>query len=187
MNITEKTKEYAKGKALDAISAAIEQAYADGYNEGFNDGVRIGKITTEDWIGLVEYKNMGLQKEWSSTFVKDEKGKIKLFSYDKALKYPIPTVEDYKELILNCNRTEIRKSKSVSTGIKYYGVNSNEIHLPNSEFEYGGNLKPNSGYFFWLKDKNYEGNDARCATINRDEDNVSHTFKGNKLPILLVR
>jgi hypothetical protein len=34
MNITERSKEYAKGKALDAITAAIEQAYADGYNDG---------------------------------------------------------------------------------------------------------------------------------------------------------
>ena len=34
MDIIEKSKEYAKGKAIDALTAAIEQAYVDGYNDG---------------------------------------------------------------------------------------------------------------------------------------------------------
>ena len=44
MNVIEKAKEYAKGKALGVISYAIVQAYADGYNEGYNKGINSLKI-----------------------------------------------------------------------------------------------------------------------------------------------
>lgn len=38
MNITEKAKEYADGKAFSAITTAIEEAYAASYKDGLYDG-----------------------------------------------------------------------------------------------------------------------------------------------------
>ena len=37
MNIVEKSKQYAQGKALEAMTSAIEKAYADGYNACLKD------------------------------------------------------------------------------------------------------------------------------------------------------
>ena len=39
MDIKEKAKEYAEGKALSAITIAVEEAYATGYQEGYADGI----------------------------------------------------------------------------------------------------------------------------------------------------
>lgn len=49
MNITERSKEYAKGKALDAITAAIEQAYADGYIKKIGESTS-GKLTLHNMM-----------------------------------------------------------------------------------------------------------------------------------------
>ena len=39
MKLEERANKYAEGKALSAISAAIEQAFIDGYNSGYQEGL----------------------------------------------------------------------------------------------------------------------------------------------------
>jgi hypothetical protein len=68
MDILEKSKEYAKGKAIDAITAAIEQAYADGYKDGLEhyENERLDSI-----VDGIEYKDLNLPTgtRWASCYV----------------------------------------------------------------------------------------------------------------------
>ena len=77
MNIKESAKAYAEGKAVDALTAAIEQAYADGYNAGFNDGLASKKDDLPaDFDNGVEYVDLGLPSgtKWGADYLKDKDG-----------------------------------------------------------------------------------------------------------------
>lgn len=69
MNIKEKSKLYAEGKALEAISTAIEQAYEAGYHDGLKhyENERLEAIKDG-----VEYVDLGLPSGtmWSSCCIK---------------------------------------------------------------------------------------------------------------------
>ena len=84
MSIEEKSKEYAKGKALDAMTAAIEQAYADGYNDGLK---HFENEKIERMKDGVDYKDLGLTSKtlWSSHCVMDKEEYIKRW---EAVKIP---------------------------------------------------------------------------------------------------
>ena len=84
MEISEKAKKYAEGKAVDAISAAIEKAYIDGYNDGLK---HYENERLESFIDGIVYKDLKLPSgtKWASGYVKD-KGFIGKFSYEEACK-----------------------------------------------------------------------------------------------------
>ena len=71
MDIKEKAKMYAEGKAIDAISAAIEQAYTDGYNEGLK---HYENEKLESIVDGVEYKDLMLSSgtKWATAYLKME-------------------------------------------------------------------------------------------------------------------
>ena len=80
--IEDKAKEYAEGKALSAMTSAIEQAYIDGYNAGFQDGLNHQKPPIEVIDG-VEYVDLGLPSgtKWSKTYFYD-KGVLIIYSWE---------------------------------------------------------------------------------------------------------
>jgi len=90
MDITEKAKEYAQGKALEAISSAIEQAYADGYNAGLN---HIENEKLEAIKDGVEYVDLKLKSDtlWSLKYIKDQ-GFFNKMAYMDASKLNLPTI-----------------------------------------------------------------------------------------------
>ena len=73
MDINEKAKMYAEGKALDAITSAIEEAYANGYRDGYKDCFT--KADIEPPIEIVEdgveYIDLCLPsgKKWSFVYL----------------------------------------------------------------------------------------------------------------------
>ena len=70
MNIKELSKEYAEGKALNAITTAIEEAYAKGYKDGYTQAVSDTKknIPNELESGI-EFVDLGLPSGtlWATT------------------------------------------------------------------------------------------------------------------------
>ena len=193
MDIIKKAKEYAKGKALDAISAAIEQAYADGYNEGYNDGINSRAESSEELIGVVKFVNLKLSSgtEWSSTYIKDSNNMAKFFTYKEASKYEIPSLEDYQELLRECKIRNVNNPNNPFEvkGVLIVGENGEVVNLPYTSFLYEAKLPSNyvvSGSFmFWLKD-DQEGKDRLCAD-NGIRDKSKRIFMGLKLPMMLVR
>lgn len=92
MNISEKSKIYAEGKALESITQAIAQAYEDGYRQGYMD---CEAKMPKDLIGedKVEYIDLGLPSGtlWG---ISDKLGKC----YGEVKHLNLPTIDQLKEL-----------------------------------------------------------------------------------------
>ena len=79
MEIKEKAKSYAEGKALDSITAAIEHAYEEGYKDGYKDGVsNLEPLILQGNHEDIEYVDLGLPSgtKWPSDYLRDKNGKI---------------------------------------------------------------------------------------------------------------
>jgi hypothetical protein len=79
MNITEKSKEYAEGKALSAITSAIEDAYAAGYQEGYAAGYENRDKPEEPAkYNNVSYINLDLPSgtQWATGYLTKANGEI---------------------------------------------------------------------------------------------------------------
>ena len=102
MNIKELSKEYAEGKALNAITTAIEEAYAKGYKDGYTQAVSDTKknIPNELESGI-EFVDLGLPSGtlWATDYLRDENGKIKFLIFDEASQYNLPTVAQRDEMV----------------------------------------------------------------------------------------
>lgn len=186
MNIIEKSKEYAKGKAFEAMTAAIEQAYADGYNDGMRHKEN---LILESIVDGVEYVDLDLpsRKMWSKTYVKD-KDIYSLMPYIEASKLNIPTKEDFDELCAYCaiDCSNVNKSE----GIRFTGKNGKTLIIPYLHVEEIKYDNYRLHFHFWLKDdeeienKNYAYNDVKDDNI---VGNVAKIFMGYKLPVMLVK
>lgn len=191
MNIYEKAKTYAEGKAIEAISQAIEQAYEAGYQEGYRDGLE--KQCNEAPVILqddnTEYVDLGLPSGtlWSSDYLKED-GKNVYLPYCQAIKYNIPTEEQFNELK---NRCMIKGHYSGNVG--YYtiiGPNGNSIDIE-IDCLYQGNertFRPKE-VAYWLKEdtEDNESTSKPYARLSESNRHVQYRFSGYKLPIRLVR
>lgn len=186
MDITEKSKEYAKGKAFEAMTAAIEQAYADGYNDGMRHREN---LILESIVDGVEYVDLDLPggKMWSKTYVKD-KDFFSLMPYIEASKLNIPTKKDFEDLYAYCAKDyELMKKGS---GIRFTGTNGNTILVPYYEIREIYHNDTSDHFHFWLKDdeedsnKNYAYNSVKDTYLVGE---VAKIFMGYKLPVMLVK
>ena len=182
MNITEKSKEYAEGKAIDAISAAIEQAYVDGYNDGLKhyENERLESI-----VDGVEYIDLKLTSEtkWASGYLK-EKASLGWFAYEDASKLNLPTKEDFEELCKECAIDNYLYTNN--KGIMFTGKNGKKIEIPYIKAIHVTDDNVNDSIAFWLKN---EGEDTQkeYARVNSSRKVLDvKTFMGYKLPVLLV-
>jgi len=187
MDIKERSKQYAQGKALEAITAAIEKAYQDGYNDGLN---HLALEEQEAAKTGVKYVDLGLPSGtlWSSQYITNIKGQVEMMPYLDASKHIIPTKQQFVELCEKCHYDYVI-FKNFS-GTKIIGPNGGEIMLwnikvPNlKSIPYNGNSP-----FFWIQDD--EENDKKnCATQvewNKSKAHIEKIFMGLKLPVMLVK
>ena len=189
MNIKERSKAYADGKVLDALSAVIEQAYAD----GFNDGMNYSQLQKQEAIeNGVEYIDLALSSGtmWSSTLVNNSHLLQNRLSYIEASKLNIPTKEQFVELCKECFATNYL-SKSVH-GIKFTGKNGNFILIQFVKINDIDNPQQLPGSRFWLKDRE-DSDMALCAKVdgitnnNKVMSNCKPVFIGLHLPVMLVK
>lgn len=189
MNITEKSKQYAEGKALSAITTAIEQAYADGFADGYREArIRIDAISPSELNVDVKYVDLGLPSGtlWSSGYVIKSASLLRL-PYIETTKLNIPTKEQFCELYSNC---QIKKSPNVNECVRITGTTGEYIDIPLFISD-GEPLQPGYGghVSFWLKDKD-EGTERNYARFYSGKagwtPSVSKMFMGNSLPVLLV-
>lgn len=185
MDINERSKEYAQGKALSAINAAIEQAYKDGYNDGLKH-LELEKL--EAIKEGVEYVDLGLPSGtlWSSKPVSDG-ANPKQFPYAEASKLSIPTKEQFEELISNCKYHDIMGVNCVD-GVWFIGKTGNRITIPFVEINelFRGTKK----FYFWLRDDSDSDNRESAANHFGNTKHPFYTekiFMGYKLPIVLVK
>lgn len=185
MDIRERSKKYAEGRALSAIEAAIEQAYFDGYNDGLNhhENEKLEAIKEG-----VEYVDLDLPSGtlWSSTCIKDG-NKHRLLPYIEAAKLSIPTKEQFEELYSKCKWRDVYEGENV-VGCSLIAKTGKEITIPyvklNETFPFNQKL------YFWLRDysESEEKDSAAIDSCNRVQPFITKKyFMGYKLPIMLVK
>lgn len=186
MNITEKSKEYAKGKALDAITAAIEQAYVDGYNDGMK---HLENEKLEAIKDGVEYKDLGLKSgtQWSSKRIINEEGRG-VFSYMEVSKLFIPTKEQFEELCRDC--FSCYEISNICHGIKFIGTNGESIVIEYSKIKEISHVDDQDSFQFWLKDDG-DSIEKLTAKVSIKDHKATPIFEkvymGIKLPVMLVK
>lgn len=192
MNIKDKAKEYAEGKAINALTAAIESAYAEGYNAGFNDGVASKEgEKPDDLEDGVRYVDLGLPSgtKWAADYLKDKVGYTKFLPYCEAEKLNIPTIEQYEELIKYCKITSY--ISQTGNGMSLLGRNGRHISYAYNGRIIGREYEPYSParIGFWLKGDSEDDSNQRKISDIRDIKNFSpvNEFMGCKLPVILVK
>ena len=176
MNITEKAKAYAEGKALSAITTAIEEAYAAGYKDGFYDGnTSKEKVFINELKSNMEFVDLGLpdRTKWAKDYLRDENGRILYLTFDEASKYNIPTVSQYWDLFHNSDG--LSKGCDQEGTCHILGRNGNCLNLKvdviiNGKFP-----------VFWL---NSEEQDSYRAYAEGPK--TKKMFMGKKMPVVLV-
>ena len=187
MNITEKAKEYAEGKAMEALTSAIEKAYTDGYNAGLNDaskskGIEFPRQIVEDGV---KYVDLGLDSGtlWSFSYLTDDKNGVRYVTYEEALKLNIPTKKQFEEMKKRCQM--LHRNTKDGHYISCIGIHGEHIELHDSYIYRAGFANNKNVYCFWLKNENEPENDTvECASGNSSD---SKQFIGYKLPVMLVK
>ena len=184
MDILEKAKSYAEEKAIKGINALVEQAYIDGYNDGMkhHENEMLDRIKDG-----VEYVDLGLPSGtlWSSKFVMSDNDLMRKMAYLEASKINIPTLEQYEELLSNC---EFRyKYQRIDSYVRIIGVTGNSIIIKLVIID---NLNESPNIHFWLKNEVDSNRKlAACIEFHNNSDPVLSTkdlFMGLKLPVMLV-
>ena len=193
MDINEKAKLYAEGKALDAITSAIENAYAEGYKDGYKDC--IAKAGIEPPVEIVDgitYVDLGLPsgKKWSFGCLLDKSSRFRehaKFTYEEASKLNIPTKEDYLELIKFCEMIPKKNHDNQLYKWDFLGKkNGKYIEVYRTNADRASSVKEYESFVFWLRDNNPEGDERLCAD-GSSKDLLGKVCMGYKLPIMLVK
>ncbi len=189
MDINERSKEYAEGKALSAINAAIEQAYRDGYNDGLKH-LELERL--EAIKEGVEYVDLNLKSGtlWSSRYAKDDNGFIRRIPFMEASQLSIPTEEDYRELFKEC---KVRYYLQTNChGFEFTGINGKSIVIEFTNSE-GGVWEQGlvRNFRFWLNENSEKENEKKAASVKSYTEglfpSIKDMFMGLKLPVMLVK
>ncbi len=189
MDINERSKEYAEGRALSALNAAIEQAYKDGYNDGLKH-LELERL--EAIKEGVEYKDLKLKSGtlWSSSYVKDEIGFVRRIPFMEASQLSLPTEEDYKELFIECKVRYITQSNY--QGVVFTGINGESVFIEYTDDE-GGQWRQGyaESFRFWLNENGEKDSEKKAAAIGLlakgPIPHIHSMFMGLRLPIMLVK
>lgn len=175
------TKEKKADEYIQNNSSNIIEIVKTAYMKGFEDGIAqsVAKIK----IDGVEYVDLGLPSGtlWS-VYPLGYGGFYNKYSYYDALKYNIPTVEEYNELSRYCKCA----SNNYCTDIK--GGNGKYINI-NTYFHYLGEGVPDGNNYFWLKSEVVD-NMASVGCVQRGIPDVHKGIKhftGYSLPIIIVK
>jgi hypothetical protein len=187
MDINERSKEYAEGKALFALNAAIEQAYKDGYNDGLKH-LELERL--EAIKEGVEYVDLKLPSGtlWSSKYIKNDKGNKDCLPYLEASKLNLPTKEQFEELCKECFPSYVNTTKY--HGIKFIGKNGESIIIEYFACDELRTLGKKDVFNFWLKDSDIS-NERLSANYKIENYKVipkfDKVYMGLKLPVMLVK
>jgi hypothetical protein len=198
--ISEKAKNYADGKVLEALTAAVENAYTDGYKAGYNDAVeKLNNGAQELESDGITYVDLGLPSGtlWTLKYFEDEEENTNYLPYVKAAKLGLPTKEQVDELIEKCRwQGEFSSTRVTFYGANCIGATGEKISFYSSGYKENDERigAPNYGggnAYFWIYDE--EDGDEKNAVRIYDVENgkpkleIVKIFSGYKLPVLIVR
>lgn len=192
MDIKERAKHYAEGKAQEAITSAIEQAYADGYSDGM-------KHRENEELELIEqgvkYVDLGLPSGtlWSSSCIRDESKSRRKLTYIEASKHSIPTKTQFIELCNECVANpyyDKRNSDNIIRGIKFIGSTGDSIVIEFMSIDEFHNIDKTESVCFWLRD-NEDEKYKKIAEVEvnngKAKPTITNIFMGLRSQIMLVK
>lgn len=196
IELNEKAAIYAEENVINILKDAIAKVYADGYRDGYKECKEAIDIDLR--CDRTEYVDLGLPSGtlWANKYEYRD-GELLYLAHSKASSYPIPTLEQWQELLDNCRWEGI----SSSSGLTFYGFscigpNGNVIKFSSSGFKMTENVVNIPSYgggkvLFWLADEGTENekNAIIVSSVKKSipTDGVSKCFSGYKLPIRLVK
>lgn len=184
MDIKEKAKKYAEGKALSAITIAVEEAYATGYQEGYADGIaNREKPEAPIKYNIVSYIDLDLPSgtKWATSYLTKTNGEIELLQFSDARTFNIPTIKQFQEFLNNTEQHLSKRDDQLVT--EFISLrNGAQFWLPNGCLKYNG-IYDKDNYMFWLKE-NFKSINAKYAfgSTLQTNNQVSLYY----LPVLLV-
>ena len=192
MNIKEKARKFAEGKAMSILDQAIEEAYAEGYRDGYKD--REAELPVELQENKIEYIDLGLPSgtKWSSDYEHIDSGLMYL-PYSEASDLNIPTEEQFDELSKKCKWIRMVDSNDIFIGFTVVGLNGKKIFLGSTGYVQIEEPLYGIRSYFWLKENEDTDNPqkphAYLYSYNSNSSNIetSTEFCGYKLAIRLVK
>lgn len=185
MDIKEKAKEYADGKVLNAITAALEEAYMSGYKDGYDDGYADREQPqSEVKYEKLTYIDLGLPSgtKWSVGYLTKTNGSIELFDFSSAVVFNLPSKEQYLELLGNTEQHFGLYGNSNGTEF-VSSINGARFYLPCGHFAMReGSIINKDNYLFWLKDE-VSTAQQRLSVCGAKIQRIWNYFK---LPVVLV-
>lgn len=176
MDILEKSKEYAAGKALDAMTATIAEAYAAGYKEGYNEALSkfnaVAPALAEDSLVFV---NLGVPDNtlWATDYLRAKDGSLILCTYDEAKLLGIPTNGQFTMMRDLCKHEMILPSDSKVSNFEYVFSGSK------------GSIRLYNQINFWVKGPVMpEDTEAFCVVEGM---RIERAARNRRLPVLLIR
>lgn len=193
MDIIKRAEEYAANKAIDYLTKMIAQAYEDGYRDGYNESRET--LITNIAGDAGEFVDLGLPSGtlWASKNLEQE-GRTEYLPYDKAIRFSLPTEEQWKELWMNCEWNEFDSIGTSIYKMRCVGPNGNEIVFVDCGMYKGSEKTSFEQFFFWLRNDQTDDISSRnVAEIKRVKgtelsiQKKTGIFKGFKLPVRLVK
>lgn len=137
--ISEKAKNYADGKVLEALTAAVENAYSDGYKAGYNDAVeKLNNGAQELESDGITYVDLGLPSGtlWASDYLREKDGKLVRLKFNEAAPLTIPNQEQFEELKRYCevSLNLTAKKDSINEVVYDFSKDGKKITLTSSAF-----------------------------------------------------
>ena len=189
MNIQEEAKKYAQDRIISLLEQAVADAYVKGYNAACEElNNEKGKIVEVDGLKFIDMDLPSGTLWCTELYGESYLSKGHLMNFQEAVKYSLPTWDQCLELFRECKVTN-----NINGGIIIRSKSSRDIHLPSISDMYPHDFRDDV-VSFWLRDENPKS--SYCALTNnleRMKDGAivrisrESKFKGDKLPILLVK
>ena len=183
VELKEKAINYAEENVINILKEVFAKVYADGYREGYKD--RKDEIPIDFRDGNTEYVDLGLPSGtlWSSSYEAVDKETLYL-PYDKAKEMPIPTENQWRELL------EVCKWSIDCNKLYCIGPNGNSIYFKRTGYiSVNKNKEITDWSFFWIKNDEENKHECFSAEMNwltHSEECFYRIFRGYSLPIRLV-
>ena len=186
MNVEDKARKFAEGKAINALNQAIEEAYAEGYRDGYKD--REDEILVELQEKKTGFVDLGLPSGtlWASTNEAVDGNSCLYLPYEQAKKYQLPNREQFQEL-LDCCKWDCRIINGNLAHYVVIGPKGTHIRLEATGYLIAERLENWNNGYFWLFDDSCDDNDQIAAFFGSSDRHVTSKFTGYKLPIHQVR
>lgn len=186
MIIQEIANSFAEGKANENVTKIIGHAYKHRFNDGYKSGKENAQIECND----TEFIDLGLPSGtlWASDYLRDSEGKVCYLPYVEAVKYSIPSIEQWRELEKCCQWVGRYDKRTIDC----VGPNGNVVSFSFTGYVNSTKKVEYKTTYLWLFSQDTDTKNS--VYIDYDEDkpgepflNLKNSFCGFKLPVRLVR